>query len=89
MEVIAKNWKDQLCLTTGLFIHYKLASPLSSVTFGSDKTLRLFTELSTLIIFHGFQGLGINIWFLSRGKKVAFRQGLLDAFITEKDPIRA
>ena len=63
--------------------------PLSSATFDPDETLRLFTELSTLTIFHGFQGLRINIWFLSRGKKVAFRKGMRVAYITEKDPIRA
>ena len=65
------------------------AKALSSATFDPDETLRLFRELSTQIIFLGLQGLRINIWFLSRGKKVAFSQGTLDADITEKDPIRA
>ena len=30
----------------------------------------------------------INIWFLRRGKKVAFRKGKLEGDITNKDPIR-
>ena len=48
----------------------------------------LFTELSSQIIFLGLEGLTINIWFLRRGQKVEFRQGKLEADITEKDPIR-
>ena len=31
----------------------------------------------------------INIWFLSRGEKVAFRQGMLEADIRENNPIHA
>ena len=40
------------------------AKALSSATFDFDETFRLFTELSTEIIFLGLQGLRINIWFL-------------------------
>ncbi|XP_067030794.1 tetratricopeptide repeat protein 28-like [Acropora muricata] len=73
-----------------LLIQYGLASSLSFATFDSkETTIRLFTELSAQMIFLGLEGLRINIWFLSRGQKVAFRQGMLEADITEKDPIRA
>ena len=77
-------------LYDNLLIQYGLASPSSCATFDSkETTIRHFTELSSQIIFLGLEGLTINIWFLSRGEKVAFRQGMLEADITEKDPIRA
>ncbi|XP_015771836.1 PREDICTED: G-protein-signaling modulator 2-like [Acropora digitifera] len=77
-------------LNDNLLIHYGLASPSSCATFDSSETrIRLFTELSSQIIFLGLEGLRINIWFLSKEQKVAFRQGMLDADITDKDPIRA
>ena len=67
-----------------------LASPLSCATFDyKETTIRLFTELSSQMIFLGLEGLRVSIWFLSRGQKVAFRQGMLEADITDKDPIRA
>ena len=73
-----------------LLIQYGLDSPLSSATFDSkETTIRLFTELSSQMIFLGIEGLRINIWFLSREQKVAFRQGQLEADITEKDPLGA
>ena len=73
-----------------LLIQYGLASSLSFATFDSkETTIRLFTELSSQMIFLGLEGLRINIWFLSRGQKVAFRRGMLKADITDKDPIRA
>ncbi|XP_044172189.1 tetratricopeptide repeat protein 28-like [Acropora millepora] len=77
-------------LYDNLLTQYGLASPSSCATFDSNETrIRLFTELSSQIIFLGLEGLRINIWFLSKEQKVAFRQGILDADITEKDPIRA
>ena len=77
-------------LYDNLLIQYGLASPPSWATFDSkETTIRLFTELSPQIIFLGLAELSISIWFLRRGQKVAFRQGMLDADITEKDPIRA
>ena len=77
-------------LNDSLLIQYGLASPSSCVTFDSkETTIRLFTLLSPQIIFLGLEGLTINIWFLRWGQKVAFRQGMLEANITEKDPIRA
>ncbi|XP_044169007.1 tetratricopeptide repeat protein 28-like [Acropora millepora] len=77
-------------LYDNLLIQYGLDSPLSSATFDSkETTIGLFTELSSQMIFLGLEGLTISIWFLSRGQKVAFRQGMLEADISEKDPIRA
>ena len=77
-------------LYDNLLIQYGLASPLSCAILDSkETTIRLFTELSSQMIFLGLEGLRINIWVLSRGQKVAFRQGMLEADITEKDPIRA
>ena len=77
-------------LYDNLLIHYGLASPSSCATFDStETTIRLFTELTPQIIFLGLAELSINIWFLSRRQKVVFRQGILEADITEKDPIRA
>ena len=77
-------------LYDNLLIQYGLGSPLSCATADpKETTIRLLTELSSQIIFLGLEGLRINIWFLSRGKKVAFRQGMLDTDITEKDPTLA
>ena len=77
-------------LNDNLLTQYGLASPSSCATFDSkEKTILLFTELSSQIIFLGLEGLRINIWFLSRGQKVAFRQGMLEADIRPKDTIRA
>ena len=77
-------------LYDNLLIPYGLAAPLSCATFDyKETTIRLFTELSSQMIFLGLEGLRVNIWFLSRGKKVAFRQGMLEADITDKDPIGA
>ena len=77
-------------LNDNLLIQYGLASPSSCAIFDSKgTTIRLFTELSPQMIFLALEGLWINIWFLSRGQKVAFRKGKLEADITEKDPIHA
>ena len=73
-----------------LLTQYGIARHSACATFDStETTIRLLTELSPQIIFLGLEGLRINIWFLRRGHKVAFRQGMLQADITEKDPIRA
>ena len=83
--------KDErrLCMRICL-IHYGLASPSSCATFDSmETTIRLFTELSPQIIFQGLAELSVNIWFLSKGQKVAFRQGVLEADIREKEKIKA
>ena len=77
-------------LYDNLLIQCGLASPLSCATFDyKETTIRLFTELSSQIIFLGLEGLRINIWFLSRGQEVGFRQGMLEADVTENDPISA
>ena len=80
----AQTLNDNLC------IQYGLASPSSCTTFDSkETTIRLFIEISSQIIFLALVGRTVYIWFLSRGQEVPFRQGMLHADITEKDPIHA
>ena len=77
-------------LNDNLLIQYGLASPLSCATFDyKETTIHLFAELPSQIIFLGLEGLRTNIWFLSRGQEVRFRQGMLEADVTENDPISA
>ncbi|XP_044178641.1 tetratricopeptide repeat protein 28-like [Acropora millepora] len=72
-----------------LLIQYKLAVPSSAANFDAKETIsRFLSELSVPTIFLATEGLAINIWFLSRGKEIAFRKGRLEASITDKDPIR-
>ena len=76
-------------LSDNLLIQYELALPSSAAIIDSKERIsRLLTELSIPIIFLATEGLEINIWFLSRGKEIAFRKRRLDASITGKDPIR-
>ena len=89
-SLVAADQGRAQTLYDNLLIKYGLASPLSCVTFDSkETTIGHFTELSSQMIFLALDGLRINIWFLSRGQKVAFRQGMLEADITEKGPIGA
>ena len=77
-------------LNDNLLIQYGLPSPSLCATFDSkETTIRLSAELSSQMIFLGLEGLRVNIWFLRRGQKVVFRQGMLEADITEPDPILA
>ena len=76
-------------LSDNLSIQYELALPSSAGIFDSKERIsRLLTELSIPIIFLATEGLQINIWFLSKGKEIAYRKGRLEASIIEKDPIR-
>ncbi|XP_067024119.1 tetratricopeptide repeat protein 28-like [Acropora muricata] len=76
-------------LADKLWIQYKLALPSSDFTDDSKERIsRFLTELSIPIIFLATEGLAINIWFLSRGKEIAFRKQRIEASITGKDPIR-
>ena len=75
-------------LSDNLLIQFKLPASLSAATFDTEGTIsRLSTEVNTPTIFLGIEGLRFNIWFLSRRKKVVFRQGKLEGDRTEKDPI--
>ena len=75
-------------LSDNLLIQYKLPASLSPVSKGTEETIsRLLAELSTPTIFLAIEGLTINIWFLRRKRKIAFRQGRLDGDRREKDPI--
>ena len=77
-------------LSDNLLIQFKLTASLSAATFDTEETIsRLLTEIITPTIFLGIDGLTINIWFLSREKKVVFRQGRIEGDRTEKDPIHA
>ncbi|XP_044165638.1 tetratricopeptide repeat protein 28-like [Acropora millepora] len=77
-------------LTDNLLIQYKLPAFLLPVTIDLKETVyRLFTELSSPTLFLTIEGPTINIWLLSREKKVIFRKGRLDCDRTEKYPVRA
>ena len=78
-------------LSDNLLIQYKLPASLSAATINTKETISLLlTELSSPITFLAIdQGLTINIWFLSKGKQIVFRQGTLECDRTEKDPIHA
>ncbi|XP_044166132.1 tetratricopeptide repeat protein 28-like [Acropora millepora] len=76
-------------LSDNLLIQHGIAPPKSATTSLSMTTLsRLLTGISTSIIFLAIDGLTINIWYLSRGNKITFRQGRLKVDITDKDPMR-
>ncbi|XP_044177292.1 tetratricopeptide repeat protein 28-like [Acropora millepora] len=77
-------------LSDNLLIQYKLPACSSVATIDPKETIsRLFREVSLPTLFLAIEGLTINIWFLSRGKKVIFREGRLDGDRTENDPVRA
>ena len=77
-------------LTDNLLAQYKLPASLPAAKIDPRETIsRLFTELPSLILFLGIEGLTIDIWLLSRGNKVIFRKGRLEGDRTEKYPVRA
>ncbi|XP_044171451.1 tetratricopeptide repeat protein 28-like [Acropora millepora] len=74
-------------LSDNLLIQYKLDAFLSSATSDTKETIsRLFTKLSSPILFIAIRGFTINIWFLRKGKKIIFRKGRLEGDKREKDP---
>ena len=76
-------------LSDNLLIQYKLPVSLSAATIDTKETIsRLLTELSSPTLFLAIEGLTINIWFLRRGKEIAYRQGWIDGDRRDKDPIR-
>ena len=80
------NEERRSCLT--LLIQYELSASLSAVRIDAKKIIsRLLTEFSTPSLFLVIDGLIINIWFLRRQKKVAFREGRVEGDITDKHPI--
>ena len=77
-------------LSDNLLIQYKLNAPLSSATIDTKETIsRLFTKLSSPILFLAIEGLTTNIWFLRKGKKVRFTRWRLVGDTREKDPLLA
>ena len=76
-------------LSDNLMIQYKVTTSLSAASIDTKQTVsHLLAELSTPTIFLALEGLTINIWFLRRKKKIAFRQGRLDGDSRENYPIR-
>ncbi|XP_015763784.1 PREDICTED: uncharacterized protein LOC107342792 [Acropora digitifera] len=76
-------------LTDSLLIQYKLPASLLAATIDLEEIVfHFFTELSSPILFLAVDGLTINIWLLSRGKKVIFRKGRLEGDRRETDPVR-
>ncbi|XP_044167747.1 tetratricopeptide repeat protein 28-like [Acropora millepora] len=77
-------------LTDNLLIQYKLPASSSAATIDLKEIVsRFFTELSSPILFLAVDGLTINIWLLSRGKKVIFRKGRLEGDRRETYPVHA
>ena len=77
-------------LSDNLLIQYKLDASLSSATFDTTETIcRLFTRLSSPILFLAIESFTINIWFLRKRKKIIFRKGILEGDRIEKDPLHA
>ncbi|XP_044173461.1 tetratricopeptide repeat protein 28-like, partial [Acropora millepora] len=77
-------------LTDNLLIQYKLPESLLAATVDFKEILpHLFTKLSSPTLFLAIEGLEINIWLLSRGKKVTFRKGRLEGDRTDNYPVRA
>ena len=75
-------------LFDNLLIQYKLNATLSSATIDTKETIsRLFTKLSSPILFLAIKGFTTNIWFLRKGKKVGFRKGRLAGDRREKDAL--
>ena len=77
-------------LSDNLLIQYEVPASLSAATINPKETVsRLFTEVSSPILFLAIEGLSTNIWFLSREKKVIFRRGRLECDRTKNYPVRA
>ena len=75
-------------LTDNLLFQYKLPASLLAVTIDLTETVsRLFIEVSLPALFLAIEGLTVNIWLLSKGKKVIFRKGRLEGDRTEKFPV--
>ena len=77
-------------LTDNLLTQYKFPPSLLAATVDLKETFpSLFTELSSPTLFLAIEGLTINIWLLSRGKKVTFREGRLEGDRRDKYPVRS
>ena len=77
-------------LSDNLFIQYKIAPPSSVATDSIDSKetiIGILSKQSAKMIFLAIEKLKINIWFLSRGRKVEFRQTELHGDRRGTDPI--
>ena len=90
--VLAAEQGRAQTLSDNLLTQFKLRASLSAATLDTEETIsRLSKEVITPTIFLAFDayGLTMNIWFLSKGNKVVFRQGRLEGDRTEEDPMHA
>ncbi|XP_015761562.1 PREDICTED: tetratricopeptide repeat protein 28-like [Acropora digitifera] len=79
-------------LSDNLLIQYKIAPPSSNATDSIDSKetiIGILSKQSAKMIFLAIEKLKINIWFLSRGRKVEFRQTELHGDRRGADPISA
>ena len=87
--LVAERGRAQT-LTDNLLIQYKLPASLLPLKIDLKEIVyHFFRELSSPILFLAVDGLTINLWLLSRGKKVIFRKGRLEGDRRETDPVRA
>ena len=88
--LFAAEQRRAQALSDNLLIQYKLPASKSATSIDTkEKISCLFTEVSISTVFLATEELTINVWFLSRGKKVIFRKRRLEGDRTEKDPIHA
>ena len=77
-------------LADSLLIQYQLpASFLDAPIDLKEMLSHILTELSSPTLFLAVDGLTINMWLLSRGKKVIFRKRRLEGDRRETYPVRA
>ena len=77
-------------LSDKLLIQYKIVPPSSNATDSIDSKqtiIGILSKQSAKMIFLAIEKLKINIWFLSRGRKVEFRQTELHGDRRGTDPI--
>ena len=71
-------------------IQYQLPTTfLAAANDSKEAVSRLLTQLSSATLFLAIEDLTVNIWLLSRERKVIFRTGMLEGDRIEKDPVRA
>ncbi|XP_044166260.1 tetratricopeptide repeat protein 28-like [Acropora millepora] len=76
-------------LADNLVTQYKLPASIQATIDLKEIVSRFYSELSSPTLFLAVDGLTINIWLLSRGKKVIFRKGRLEGDRAETYPVRA
>ena len=88
--IAAERGRAQTLTDNLLISQHKLPASLLAVAIDLKETVSpLITELSSPTLFLALDGLTINIWLPSRGKKVIFRKGRLEGDRRDKYPVRA